>query len=550
MNLRLNLNSISTRLILFGMAILLAGALGRTVVLSDYLRNDIRDQTSAQLLTLANYVAKDVDRDILARREFLEHVAAKLPLNLLGNPKLLQAWLAERYDISPLFSKGVFVLGPSGLVLADYPVLPDRVGLSIADRDYFQRAVKGEFVIGCPVMGRVSKVPVLPMSIPLRDRSGKVVAVLAGVSALNSPDFINTLYSTRVGTMGGLVLVSPRDKLFVAASDADVALKPITKEWEYPQLDQALKGWRGVNIGVNSDGIEEFVAVASAPGSGWFVMARLPTSVAFSPITRLRRFIVGNLAILLPVSLLILALGLRYMLRPLRDAAEHADRMTQNIIPLEPLPVVRNDEVGHLTLAFNRVLSKLLESRTELEHLAQHDPLTGLPNRQLLADRMNQAKARAQRSQGKIALLYLDLDGFKQINDELGHEAGDAALREVAARLLEAVRREDTLARVGGDEFVILLSDLKENIKDVPELVAAKCLEIFKHPFIIQNRSCRLGTSIGIAAGDGDCPPDRLLTYADQAMYRAKESGRGRFMWADQCAISPSDNQQGSREKS
>ena len=542
MNFRPNLNSITTRLILLGVAILLVGALGRVFVLSNYLRKDITEQTSTQLLTLANYVAKDVDRNIVERREFLQRVAAKLPLTLLHNRKQLQAWLSERYDINPLFSQGIAVLDTSGVMLADYPVLPDRVGMSFADRDYFQQAMRGEFAIGRPVIGRVAKVPILPMAMPLRDSNGKISAILIAASALNSPNFISTLYSTRVGATGGLMLVSPRDKLFIGASDADIALKPTPQEGLHPQHDQAMKGFRGVDIGVNASGVEEFSAIASVPSSGWFVVARLPTSEAFAPITRLRHFILNNLAILLPFAFFLTITGLRYLLRPLRDAAQHADRMTLGEIPLEPLPVVRNDEVGHLTLAFNRVLSKLLESRAELEHIAHHDTLTGLPNRQLLADRMKQALARAQRSRGKIAVLFLDLDGFKPINDQFGHETGDAALREVADRVSKAIRREDTLARIGGDEFVILLSDLNDKARESAELVANKCLEAFRQPFIIREHWCRMGTSIGIAVGDGECSPDKLLIAADQAMYRAKDAGRGKFFWADECALCSTDD--------
>jgi len=150
---------------------------------------------------------------------------------------------------------------------------------------------------------------------------------------------------------------------------------------------------------------------------------------------------------------------------------------------------------------------------------------------------MKQALARAQRSHGKVAVLFLDLDGFKPINDSFGHEAGDAALREVASRLSVAVRREDTLARVGGDEFVILLSDLNDNAKNAAELVAIKCLEVFQQPFIIHDQVCQLGTSIGIAVGDGECTTDKLLIAADRAMYRAKEAGRRQFFYADECML-------------
>uniref|UniRef100_E6QNG4 Diguanylate cyclase n=1 Tax=mine drainage metagenome TaxID=410659 RepID=E6QNG4_9ZZZZ len=228
-----------------------------------------------------------------------------------------------------------------------------------------------------------------------------------------------------------------------------------------------------------------------------------------------------------------MVLFMRRVMQPLMSAAQHADRMTLGETPLELLPVVRNDEVGHLTAAFNRVLSKLLESRAELTHIAHHDTLTGLPNSQLLADRMRQALARAQRRHGKVAVLFLDLDGFKLINDGLGHEAGNDALREVAERLRGTIRGEDTLARIGGDEFVILLSDLNGDARKSAEVVAIKCQTVFQEPFLIRGRSCRLGTSIGIAEGDGGCVPENLLLAADQAMYRAKEAGRGQFFWAD-----------------
>lgn len=542
MSFRPNFYSITTRLILLGIVILVASTAARIFVLGNYLRKDVTELTSAQLLTLADYVARDLDRNIIARREFIERVAEQLPPALLRSPRRLETWLGERQEINPVFTFGLSVLDTSGNVLADYPVLPGKVVASYADRDYFQQAMKGEFAFGRPVIGRFSKVSELPMAMPLRDSAGKVRAVLVGVTAFDDPGF-DSLQKTRVGSTGDLMLVSPHDKLIIGATDPGLIFKPTPEEGAYPVHDRAMHGFRGADIAVNSRGVEELVAIASVPSSGWFILAGLPTSEAFAPVTRLRHFILNNTAIVTVIFFLIIVTGISYLLRPLKNAAEHADRMTLGEIPLEPLPVVRNDEVGHLTTAFNRVLTKLLDSQAELEHIAHHDTLTGLPNRQLLADRMKQALARARRNQGKVAVLFLDLDGFKPINDEMGHEAGDAALREVAERLRDAVRREDTLARVGGDEFVILLSDLNENAKDAVESVANKCLEVFQQAFIIGGQPCRLGTSIGIAVGDGECSANKLLIAADQAMYQAKEAGRGRFTWADQCALCSKDDQ-------
>jgi len=525
------IKSLTTRLLLFGAACIIIGGVARALLLGNFLRKGVTELASAQLLTMADYVAKSIDHNIVERREMLERVAARVPLALLQDRKQLRSWLGERHDINPLFSQGMAVLDLSGRVLADHAVSANRVDVSFADRDYFKQALKGVFAIGRPVIGRISNVPVLPMAMPVRDGAGKVRAVLVGVSALKSSNFIDSLYTTRVGVTGGLVLVSPRDRLFLGASDDDIALDQTPEDGKHPQHDQAMKGFRGVGID-SRFGIEELAAIASVPSSGWFVVARLPTSELFLPLNKLNRFIVKNTVIFAPIVLVIMAFALRRVMRPLKNAAYHADRMTHGEIPFEPLPVVHNDEVGHLTAAFNRVLSKLIESRAEHEHFALHDTLTGLPNRQLLADRMELALARLQRNNGRIAVLFLDLDGFKQINDGLGHAAGDAVLCEVADRLRESMRGEDTLARVGGDEFVILISDLKDNAIEATDLVANKCLKVFQQPFFAHDTPCRLGTSIGIAMGDSASSADKLMIAADRAMYRAKDAGSGRYFWA------------------
>jgi len=288
MNLRPNFNSITTRLILLGIAILISGALGRVFILTDYLRKDVSELTSAQLLTIADYVAQDINRDIVQRREFLARAAEKIPPVLLHNPKQLQAWLGEHQDMNPLFSLGLFVLDPTGIVLAAYPALPERTGKSYADRDYFQQAMKGNPAIGCAVNGRASNVPVLPMAMPLRDATGKVLAVLVGITALHSSNFMEALYTTRIGSTGGLLLISPRDNLFVGASDASLVLKPTPMEGINKLHDKAMKGFRGAGVTINARNIEELAAFSSVPDSGWFVVARLPTREAFASVTRLR----------------------------------------------------------------------------------------------------------------------------------------------------------------------------------------------------------------------------------------------------------------------
>ena len=149
---------------------------------------------------------------------------------------------------------------------------------------------------------------------------------------------------------------------------------------------------------------------------------------------------------------------------------------------------------------------------------------------------MSKALARSKRNRTGLAVLFLDLDGFKPINDRLGHEAGDDALIQVAQLLSEIVREEDTLARIGGDEFVVVISDLDttaEKAKSVACAVATKCVEAINAPMAIKGEQLLIGISIGIAMGDGESSFDELLSAADSAMYKAKQSGRGRYAIAE-----------------
>ncbi|MFC5302760.1 EAL and GGDEF domain-containing protein [Azospira restricta] len=184
--------------------------------------------------------------------------------------------------------------------------------------------------------------------------------------------------------------------------------------------------------------------------------------------------------------------------------------------------------LGDEICAFVRDITVLKEHDRQLDRIAHYDPLTGVPNRTLLADRMRQALAQARRSGSLLAICYLDLDGFKPINDNFGHDTGDRVLVAVAARLQACLRASDTVARVGGDEFVLLL----QGIDDLDECkqALARILGEIARPLAVDGRDIRLSGSLGVALyPKDDADSDTLLRHADQAMYLAKQGGRNRF---------------------
>ena len=161
---------------------------------------------------------------------------------------------------------------------------------------------------------------------------------------------------------------------------------------------------------------------------------------------------------------------------------------------------------------------------------AYYDPLTGLPNRNMLKDRLEQEIFKARRTKSQVALLFLDLDHFKEVNDKLGHDKGDLLLIEVGARLLKCVRNIDTVARLGGDEFTVIMGELHD--PENAERVANDILEILSQPFQLDDEVAYLSTSIGIAFyPDNGLDMDTLSKNADQAMYDAKSKGRNRFQY-------------------
>jgi diguanylate cyclase (GGDEF)-like protein len=196
--------------------------------------------------------------------------------------------------------------------------------------------------------------------------------------------------------------------------------------------------------------------------------------------------------------------------------------------------ILRNQYIENL-------LKQLFTTNSELSELAYYDSLTGLPNRRLLDDRASLAFKAAKRAKQMVAIMFLDLDYFKAVNDDYGHDIGDHLLVNVATRLKVLLRSEDTLARIGGDEFVILLPKIED--EQQATVAAEKIIKELTKPFVIDDKELQIGGSLGVAIyTKHGATPNSLLKCADEAMYSAKRLGRNMFViYADDIFVSNED---------
>jgi len=652
-------NSLKTRVTLFTLLIFLVSIWSLAFYTGQMLHRDMQRELGEQQFSIAKMVAKEIDHELADRLQALEKVAGGFNQAFLENPLALQSNLAGRPVLQELFNGGLFVTGIDGVVMASVPRSADRSDLSYLDRDYVAGAIgEAKAMIGRPVIDRKLSFPVFGMAAPIRDAQGKAIGAVAGVINLGVPNFLGSLMANRYGYTGGYVLVSPKYRLVVAATDKSRIMETLPAPGINPMIDSHFRGDTKTVIGTISQDVQALTSMAPVPVAGWELVTTLPIAEAFAPIRAMQQ------RLLLATSLLTLLAGVlswwmfKRQLAPMLAASKALAVASETNQTWRPLPVARQDEVGRLIGGFNHLLSELgkrealltqilntssvaiflvdlqgritqanrrmaemfgssleamegceyvalvepagrdvarqnvldllagaipvvdldrqywradhslfwghlsaarfidadghkqglvgviadITERKQMEEqvrqLAFYDTLTQLPNRRLFDDRLSQAIAASKRSACYGALMFLDLDNFKAINDTHGHRAGDWLLREVASRLKSCVREIDTVARLGGDEFVVVVADLSpdkaESMRQA-NVIAEKINTALTEPYrLVLNLDAngtrtiehRCSASIGaVVFMDGEGSHEDFLKWADAAMYCAKAAG-------------------------
>jgi diguanylate cyclase (GGDEF)-like protein/PAS domain S-box-containing protein len=679
-NSRISLwRSLKTRVTLLTLGIFVFGIWALTFYDTYMLQRDMQRVLGEQQFQAVSLVAAQVNVELKDRVEALERIANEMDAHLICDPAALQVRLEQRPLLQHLFNGGVFATGADGTAIADVPLSTGRIGTNYLDRESVSVPLKtGKTVIGRPAMGKKLGAPIFSIVAPIRDAAGEVIGTLVGTINLGKPNFLDKITQGQYGKTGGYLLNAPKYRLIVTASDKSRIMQPHPEPGVNTMLDRYLLGYEGYGIAVNARGVEELSAAKTIPVAGWFLAVVMPKAEAFAPVVAMQHRMLWTTGLLTVLTGALTWWMLKRQLAPMLKTAHKLTLLATTNLPVKPLHVTRQDEIGAMVGGFNHLLetlgnreAALMDSefrwkfaiegagdglwdwnvpsstvffstrwkemlgfaqddigdgldewskrihpddlervmtdvqahlagltpiylnehrisckdgswkwildrglvvsrdaqgkplrvigthtditerrqaeaarnalQEKIRQLAFFDPLTQLPNRRLLDDRLSQALAASKRSALYGALMFLDLDNFKPLNDTHGHGAGDLLLVEVARRLTAFVRETDTVARLGGDEFVVLLNELdadKTTSTEQAGAVAEKIRIALAAPYqltVVQSddpvttveHHCSASIGVVLFVNHLSSQTD-LMKWADAAMYQAKDAGRNR----------------------
>jgi diguanylate cyclase (GGDEF)-like protein/PAS domain S-box-containing protein len=804
---RLRWRSMSTRVTLFVLAIFLTSIWSLMIYVSQRLHKDMELVLREQQYSTVRLLAASINTELESRLQALGLVARGIDRVMLKSPPVLQRYLQDRVLLHPLFNAGVHIVGINGVALADVSNVPNRVGTDFSGNSSIQIALaSGKSSVGPPLMVPLLKQAMFPIVVPIFDRNGDVIGAIAGTTNLASVNFLDLSGQTYFGKTGGYLLVAPKQRMIVSASDKSRTMQELPAgDGSFP-YGRFLDGYEGSAVVDSPQGASVMASAKAVPVGGWILLATLPTQEAFAFVHSMLQDMLLAATVLTVLAVALTRWMLLGQLAPLTAAADKLMELSGTDQPAPLLTVARQDEIGQLLEAFNRMLTKLgqregllkkildtssvaifvvdhegritqanermnemfgcatgalvgseyidlvypvereaarknvnallaaeippvdlnrrfcsfdgaefwghltarhffntgterralvgvivditerkiaqekllqhdqrftaiienfpggvsmidsdlrlvaynkqfmqlldfpdslfekddltledllhfnaqrgeygpgdvqdqVSSRIErarkfephkferirpngqvlevlgvvvpgggfvtiyiditerkqmeeqVRQLAFYDPLTRLPNRRLLNDRLGQAIASSKRSSCYGALLFLDLDNFKSLNDTHGHGAGDLLLIEAASRLTSCVREIDTVARLGGDEFVVVVGDLDVS-KGVSTMKAASIAEKIRKtiadPYVLtlqedgrgeRTVEHRCTASIGVVVfNDSEGTQEDFLRWADAAMYLAKGSGSNMIRFSDAQPLNPAPAQRG-----
>lgn len=371
---------------------------------------------------------------------------------------------------------------------------------------------------------------------PVFDNNRQYIGIIAFQMPLDPLNRVMQI-TAGMGKSGETYLVGP-DLLMRSDSRFFLGHSILKTQVDTTSVHRALAGESGNARIEDYRGVSVFSSFAPIDflETRWAIIAEIDTDEILTPVYTMNRFLILSGAI---IAIVIFFLG--YLLAadislPIVAMTHMMTRLSRNDLSINISVSERKDEVGKMAKAMEVFKKNAIERdqlQKKLNHMAHHDTLTGLPTREYAGKQMKEYLKNLKTENNKLVVIFADLDNFKNINDTLGHQAGDQLLKEVAVRLSDAIRDQDIIARVGGDEFVVILPHV--NDLSVIKHIAHKMIDSLAINFVLQDSVCQVGLSLGIAvAPDDGTDNTTLINQADKAMYLAKQRGKNNFVFASE----------------
>ncbi len=347
--------SLKTKVTVFTLILFLLSVGTLTLQFSSHLRQELQISLSNQQLSEVTFVAERIDSAVKLRVDSLALIASSITPSMLKHPEQLSAFLAERKAIYKLCTLGVIVIDKNGRGIADFPQAENRGRADFSQRDFYLKVIEtGKPAISKPGLGRFVKDPRLVISVPIFDKNKNIAGVFAGVISLSDGSLLSDFDVRSHPNTSGYLVASPRDNMFVAATDKSRILQPLPAPGINKMHDRYMQGYEGSGIAVNSRGVEELSSAKQIPSANWFVVGVMPTAQAFDRIAHLRNeaFLVTSMILLLATPLL--WLFLRHELLPLQRSVNRIQQLSRHKM-LDTLPLEGSPEIQQMQSSFNQL---------------------------------------------------------------------------------------------------------------------------------------------------------------------------------------------------
>ncbi len=366
--------SITRRVTLLTLTLILLGAGLLVWAVLTLLEHRLRGQLIDQQLSVVALAAEELEQAVKFRLDALESIAGGIRPQEMADPRLLQSVLEQRPILPILFNAGVTITDASGIATATVPLSSGRVGTNYGDRAFMALVLQqGRSVVSEPLIGKKLKVPVIALAVPIRAPDGRVIGSLQGGINLSQTDnFIDRIVGHRYGQTGGYLLIARTPRLIITGTDKGRVMEALPAVGTHPHIDRFVRGDNGYAEFVTPKGLAIIAAVQQIPAANWYLALTLPAQEAFAVIGELRiQIVTGSLLLTLLVGLLIAYL-LRREFAPLSSVVAQLEQSAHSGAQPVPLPVSRDDELGELLTAFNRLLCTVGEREQALQLSSQH----------------------------------------------------------------------------------------------------------------------------------------------------------------------------------